>query len=135
MVGVAVLVGVPVREAVFVRVPEGDFVCEGVPLGESVCVRERDTLPDTLGVPLRVRVALGDADALRRLSTLSPRYVRLAMAASAPPPTPAASHSSADSRSPLTMVLDGTSCVTLAYRRHTDGADSQRRAGSCRTNA
>ena len=89
-----------------------------------------------LGVPLNVPVALGDADALRRLLTLSPRNVRLArMAASAPPPAPAASHSSADSRRPLAMVLDGTSCVTLAYSRHTDGADSQRRAGSSRTNA
>jgi hypothetical protein len=70
-----------------------------------------------LGVPTLVALPLGvaprDADAtadgLRRLATLTPRYVRRAstLAGVSPPPPlpappPAASHSSTDSRSPLT---------------------------------
>ena len=83
--------------------------------------------PVVLGVAvsdaLRLAVAVAEPllDALRRLATLSPRYVSRAMTApgaslAPPPPPPAASHSSADSRSPLAMALEGTSCVTLTSR-------------------
>jgi hypothetical protein len=122
-----------------VRAPVADSVAKAlgepvpVPLGDAVLVR----LGVLLGVPLPDALA----DGLRRLATLTPRYVSRATTSSgdspppAPPPLPpAASHSSADSRMPLAMVLDGTSSVTLAYRKHSDaGVASQRRAGSCST--
>jgi hypothetical protein len=117
-VAVRLAVGAPVRVPLGVRV--------GVPVGVRVGV------PVALLEPVTVREPVAEplADALRRLATLTPRYVRRASTASAgvppvpplpppvpppvppvlppplpplpPPPPPAASHSSTDSRSPLT---------------------------------
>ena len=93
-----------------------------------------DGEPDVLGVALRLPAALGGAlgvpDGLRSDAMLRPRYVRLATAASASP----ASHSSDDSSTPLAMAFEGTSCVTLASRKHGAGVESQRREGSARAN-
>ena len=139
-VAVRLAVGAPLR------------VWLGVPVGVPVAPLEPEAVPEPLGVPVgltvsvpvtvpmallepeaaRVPVAEPLADALRRLATLTPRYVSRASTASVgasplpppppppapplPPPPPAASHSSTDSRSPLAMVLDGTSWLTLTSR-------------------
>ena len=118
--------GVPVAlaEALDDGVPDA-LATPPPPLGDGGAVPLGDGVPDALGV------ALGVPDGLRSDAMPRPRYVKLATAASASP----ASHSSADSRTPLTMALDGTRCVTAAYRKHGDGADRKRRAVSARANA
>jgi hypothetical protein len=94
---------------------------DGVPVWLPVTVPLHDPVPDSLGVTLGVPLHVALCDALRRLATLRPRYVSRrttsAVASLVPsPPAPAASHSRTDSRRPLAMVLDGTSCVTLTSR-------------------
>ena len=124
--------GVPVCEPVPLRLAVA--LGDGVPVCEPVALRLPVALDD--GVPVCEPVALGDqlgetlpvalSDGLRRLAMLSPRYIRLATATSASD----ASHSSDDSSTPDAMVLEGTSCVTLASRKHGEGTASQRRAVS-----
>ena len=146
------MVGLGVRELAALRlgvalgvrvaglVPVGDAVGERLRVLAGVGVRE----PVPLGVSVRgaVRVAAGDAlpEPLRRLATLSPRYVSRATTASGvsppppplPPPPPAASHSSADSRMPLAMMLTGTSWLMLAYRKQLECASPAWRLASMR---
>jgi len=130
-------VGAGVSETLLV--PVADRVATGLvdgaalPLGLRGAVRDGEVLWRALmlgltvaaAVPLRDGVLLGEAlpAGLRSDATLSPRYVSRARTASGvspplppPPAPPAASHSSTDSRTPLAMVLDGTSCVTFTYR-------------------
>ena len=143
------MVGLGVRELAALRlgvalgvrvaglVPVGDAVGERLRVLAGVGVRE----PVPLGVSVRgaVRVAAGDAlpEPLRRLATLSPRYVSRATTASGvspppPPPPPAASHSSAASRMPLAMMLTGTSWLMLAYRKQLECASAAWRLASTR---
>ena len=86
-----------------------------VAMDVPVCVTLDDTVPIWLAEPVPVEplepvlVMLGDGapNGLRRLATLRPRYVSRSTTlvgvspTGLPPPPPAASHSSADSRSPL----------------------------------
>ena len=102
--------------------------------GDGVAVRVAVGLLVRVTLGMRVRVPLPDGllDGLRRLATLIPRYVRRVNRSAGDsllpplPPPAAASHSSTDSRSPLTMRLLGTSCVTLTNRKHSDAAESCR---------
>ena len=100
--------GVPVRLPVgdALLEPVADALTEPLPVGLPVELLVTLTLPvaDTLGVP----------DGLRSDAMARPRYVSRVTASS---PPPAASHSSTDSRSPLAMMLAGTSWLTLAYRK------------------
>ena len=99
-VPVELLDGVSEALAALVALLLSDLVTVAVPLAAK------------LGVPLAVPLRVALPEPLRRLATLSPRYVSRATTASGvlpppvpppppPPPPPAASHSSTDSRSPL----------------------------------
>ena len=121
--GERVVAGVALRVVLADCVGPGELVCV------ANCVRVAEPEPETL--PL--------GELLRSEATLRPRYVSRAKTSSGvsptppplPPPPLPASHNSADSRSPLAMVLEGTSCVTLANRKHSEaGVASQCRAGS-----
>ena len=119
------MVAVPLGE----DVPLDEFV--PVPLDVPVPLLEPDPvpLPVTLagGVTLPLGVALAVAlpvalpDGLRRLATLRPRYVSRATTSAGDSTPPAASHSSTDSRTPLAMMLLGTSWLTLANRKQGAG--------------
>ena len=126
---VRVVVALPVPAAVAdsgaLPEPDGLRVALALPEGDG------EPLPECGALALPEGLARGLPDALRSDAMPRPRYVRLATAASASP----ASHSSADSSTPDAMVLDGTSCVTLAYAKHGDGMACQRRAVSCSANA
>ncbi len=94
--------------SVWLPVPEtrGEAVAVSVPVVGLVAEAVDESVADALGVTL--------PDGLRSDARLRPRYVSRATTPSLLPP--AASHSSADSSTPLAMLLDGTSCEMLTYR-------------------
>ena len=110
--GVPVRLPVPVRlrelVPVWLPVPEtlDEAVIVAVPVGGLVAEAVDEPVPAALGVAL--------PDGLRSDARLRPRYVSRATTASLLPP--AASHSSADSSTPLAMLLAGTSCEMFTYR-------------------
>jgi len=100
-------VGVAVAVGVAVPVDERGGVCETDEVDEGLLV----AVCDGVAVGLGEAVPVGDAvtEGVRSDARLRPCSVMRATSVSLP------SHSTA-SRTPLAMVLEGTSCVTLTYR-------------------